>query len=457
MSLLTGESVPVEVGPGDDVAGATVNAGGRLIVRAVKVGKDTALAQIAKLVTDAQSGKAPVQRLADRISGIFVPVVIGVAIATLGFYLGSGEPAKYAFTAAVAVLIIACPCALGLATPTALLVGTGRGAQLGLLIKGPEILESTRKVDTIVLDKTGTVTTGRMSLVDVVAGPSATREELLRVGGAIEDASEHPIAQAISAAARDEVGTLTPVEGFTNREGMGVEGVAAGRAVAAGRPAMFASPADGPLADALRAAAESGRTAVVGAVDGRPAAVFTVADTVKPSSPEAIVRLKRLGLTPVLLTGDNETTARSVAAEIGVDEVIAEVMPAEKAAVIKRLQLQGRTVAMVGDGINDAPALAAADVGIAMSTGTDVAMHAAGVTLMRGDPALVADAIDISRRTYRKIRQNLFWAFVYNVVGIPLAAFGLLSPVIAGAAMAFSSVSVVTNALTLRRWKGAAR
>jgi Cu+-exporting ATPase len=455
MSLLTGESVPVEVGPGDDVAGATVNAGGRLIVRAVKVGKDTALAQIAKLVTDAQSGKAPVQKLADRVASVFVPAVIALAAATLGFWLGTGETATFAFTAAVAVLIIACPCALGLATPVALLVGTGRGAQLGLLIKGPEILESTRRIDTIVLDKTGTVTTGRMSVTDVRTD-GIGRAEALRLIGAVEDASEHPIGRAIAAAAQAE-GPLAPLAGFRNREGMGVEGVAAGRAVAAGRPAMFASPADGPLADALRAAAESGRTAVVGAVDGRPAAVFTVADTVKPSSPEAIASLKRLGLTPVQLTGDNETTARSVAAEIGVDEVIAEVMPAEKAAVIKRLQLQGRTVAMVGDGVNDAPALAQADLGLAIGTGTDVAIEASDLTLVSGDLRAAADAIRLSRATLKTIKENLVWAFGYNVAALPLAAVGLLSPVIAGAAMAFSSVSVVTNALALRRWRGIAR
>ncbi|MCW2990252.1 MAG: copper-translocating P-type ATPase [Solirubrobacterales bacterium] len=447
-SLLTGESVPVEKGVGDAVAGATVNAGGRLVVRATRIGADTALAQIARLVTDAQSGKAPVQRLADRISGVFVPVVIGIAVATLGFYLGAGEPAKYAFTAAVAVLIIACPCALGLATPTALLVGTGRGAQLGLLIKGPEVLESTRRVDTIVLDKTGTVTTGRMSLVDVIAADGATREELLRRGGALEDASEHPIARAVAAAAREELGVLPPVEGFANREGLGVEGVVEGRAVQVGR-----QTAPGALADAKATAEAQGRTAVVVAWDGEARGLLVVADTVKPGSAEAVAALRMLGLRPVLLTGDNRATAQSVAAEVGIDEVVAEVLPAGKADVIRRLQAEGRVVAMVGDGVNDAPALAQADLGLSIGTGTDVAIEASDLTLVSGDLRAAADAIRLSRATLRTIKQNLTWAFGYNVLAIPLAAAGLLNPLIAGAAMGLSSVSVVGNALRLRRFR----
>jgi P-type Cu+ transporter len=444
-SLLTGESVPVEKAPGDAVAGASVNAGGRLIVEATKVGSDTALAQIARLVSEAQTGKAPVQRLADRISGIFVPIVIGLSLATLGFWLGAGEGATFAFTAAVAVLIIACPCALGLATPTALLVGTGRGAQLGLLIKGPEILESTRRVDTIVLDKTGTVTTGKMSLVEV-AGDDA----VLRLAGAVEDASEHPIAQAIARAARERFGTLPAVAGFANREGMGVEGIVEGYAVSVGRPGGTLPQ---PLDAARRAAEAAGRTAVVASVDGEPQAVLVVADSVKPTSAEAVARLKALGLRPVLLTGDNAMTARAVAAEVGIDEVIAEVLPADKADVIKRLQAEGRVVAMVGDGVNDAPALAQADLGLAIGTGTDVAIEASDLTLVSGDLRAAADAIRLSRATLRTIKQNLGWAFGYNVAALPLAAAGLLNPVIAGAAMAFSSVSVVGNALRLRRFR----
>jgi Cu+-exporting ATPase len=454
-SLLTGESVPVEKQPGDEVAGATVNAGGRLIVRATKVGADTALAQIARLVTDAQTGKAPVQRLADRISGVFVPIVIGLSMATLGFWLGAGEDATFAFTAAVAVLIIACPCALGLATPTALLVGTGRGAQLGLLIKGPEILESTRTVDTIVLDKTGTVTTGRMALVDVATAANATRDEVLRIAGGLEDASEHPIAQAIATAARDEVGALPPVDGFTNREGLGVEGVVDGHGVQVGRPSLMAEWAlrmPVPLDEVRIAAERQGRTAVVAAWDGEVRGVLVVADTVKPTSAEAVASLKGLGLRPVLLTGDNEATARAVAAEVGIDEVIAEVLPADKADVVKRLQAEGRVVAMVGDGVNDAPALAQADLGLAIGTGTDVAIEASDLTLVSGDLRAAGDAIRLSRATLRTIKQNLAWAFGYNVAAIPLAAVGLLNPVIAGAAMAFSSVSVVANALRLRRF-----
>jgi Cu+-exporting ATPase len=449
-ALLTGESVPVEKCPGDEVAGATVNAGGRLVVRATKVGADTALAQIARLVTDAQSGKAPVQRLADRISGVFVPVVIGIAAATLGFWIGSGETLEFAFTAAVAVLIIACPCALGLATPTALLVGTGRGAQLGLLIKGPEVLESTRMVDTVVLDKTGTVTTGRMSLVDVVADDRPTA---LRLAGALEDASEHPVARAIASAARDEVGALPQVEEFVNREGLGVEGIVDARRVAVGRPALMRASMPAELDAARRAAEARGRTAVVVEWDGAVRALLVVADTVKPTSREAIARLKALGLRPVLLTGDNEATARAVASEVGIDEVIAEVLPADKADVIRRLQHEGRTVAMVGDGVNDAPALAQADLGLAIGTGTDVAIEASDLTLVSGDLRAGADAIRLSRSTLRTIKQNLGWAFGYNVAAIPLAAAGLLNPLVAGAAMALSSVSVVANALRLRRFR----
>jgi Cu+-exporting ATPase len=454
-AILTGESMPVEKAPGDDVAGATVNAGGRLVVRATRIGSDTALAQIARLVTDAQSGKAPVQRLADRVSSVFVPAIIALSLATLGFWLGAGEGVTFAFTAAVAVLIIACPCALGLATPTALLVGTGRGAQLGLLIKGPEILESTRTVDTIVLDKTGTVTTGRISLVDVAAADGTSPDEVLRLVGAVEDASEHPIAQAIASAARERVGQLPAVEAFTNREGLGVEGVVDGHGVVVGRPPLLADwglHLNGTLGAARAAAEASGRTAIVAAWDGEIRAVLVVADTVKPTSAEAVKSLKDLGLRPVLLTGDNETTARAVAAEVGIDEVIAEVLPSEKADVIRRLQSEGRIVAMVGDGINDAPALAQADLGLAIGTGTDVAIEASDLTLVSGDLRAAPDAIRLSRATLRTIKQNLGWAFGYNVAALPLAAAGFLNPVLAGLAMAFSSVSVVANALRLRRF-----
>jgi P-type Cu+ transporter len=454
MSMLTGEPVPVEVRPGSEVAGATVNAGGRLVVRATKVGADTALAQIARLVEDAQTGKAAVQRLADRISGVFVPVVIALAVATLAFWLGTGEGATFAFTAAVAVLIIACPCALGLATPTALMVGTGRGAQLGLLIKGPEILESTRRIDTIVLDKTGTVTTGRMALVEIATVGGIDRSAALRLGGALENASEHPIAQAVAAAAHAD-GPVPSVEGFANREGLGVEGIVDGHAVVVGRPSLLADRAMRlpPELDAARRAAEArGQTAIAAGWDGRATAVFVVADTVKPTSAEAVARLKALGLRPVLLTGDNATTARTVASEVGIDEVIAEVLPSEKADVIRRLQAHGRVVAMAGDGVNDAPALAQADLGLSIGTGTDVAIEASDLTLVSGDLTAAADAIRLSRATLRTIKQNLGWAFGYNLAAVPLAACGLLNPVVASAAMAFSSISVVANALRLRRF-----
>jgi Cu+-exporting ATPase len=454
-SLLTGESVPVERVPGEEVVGGSVNVGGRLVVRATKVGADTALAQIGKLVADAQAGKAPVQRLADRISGIFVPVVIGISAATLGFWLGAGAGATFAFTAAVAVLIIACPCALGLATPTALLVGSGRGAQLGLLIKGPQVLESTRRVDAIVLDKTGTVTSGEMSLVEIALADGEDRGEALALIGALESASEHPIARAIAAAAAAE-GELAPVESFASRAGLGVEGVVAGHALLAGRPTMLAEtamPLPPELDLARRAAEAQGRTAIAAGWDGSARAVFVVADTVKRSTPEAIASLRGLGLRPILLTGDNEATARAVAAEVGIEEVIAEVLPAEKAAVVRDLQAQGSVVAMAGDGVNDAPALAQADLGLAIGTGTDVAIEASDLTLVSGDLRGAADAIRLSRATLRTIKQNLAWAFGYNVAALPLAAAGLLDPLIAGAAMAFSSVSVVANALRLRRFE----
>ncbi|RKT74574.1 heavy metal translocating P-type ATPase [Saccharothrix variisporea] len=457
-SMLTGESVPVEVGPGDAVVGATVNAGGRLVVRATRIGSDTQLAQMARLVEDAQNGKAEVQRLADRVSGIFVPIVIGLAVGTLAFWLGAGQGTAAAFTAGVAVLIIACPCALGLATPTALLVGTGRGAQLGILIKGPEVLESTRRVDTVVLDKTGTVTTGRMSLV-AIHTDGVDETEVLRLAGALEHASEHPIAKAVATGATERVGELPEVEGFRNLEGLGVQGVVDGHAVIVGRQRLLAEWSvhlDGPLADAKADAEGKGRTAVLVAWDGQARAVLVVADTVKPTSAEAVRELRALGLTPVLLTGDNEAAAKAVAAEVGIDEVIAEVLPKDKVDVVARLQAEGRVVAMVGDGVNDAAALAKADLGLAMGTGTDAAIEASDLTLVRGDLRAAVDAIRLSRRTLATIKGNLFWAFAYNIAALPLAALGLLNPMIAGAAMAFSSVFVVSNSLRLRGFRSTA-
>jgi Cu+-exporting ATPase len=455
-SMLTGESVPVDVAAGDTVTGATVNAGGRLVVEATRIGTDTQLARMAKLVEDAQNGKAEVQRLADRISGIFVPVVILIAVATFGVWLGATGDTVAAFTAAIAVLIIACPCALGLATPTALMVGTGRGAQLGILIKGPEVLESTRRVDTVVLDKTGTVTTGRMTLQDVFTAPGVDEGELLRLAGALEHASEHPIARAIAAGAVEQAGSLPVPENFENVAGLGVQGVVDGHAVLVGREKLLEEwvielPQE--LAEAKAAAEAEGRTAVAVAWDGKARGVLTVADAIKDTSAEAVAELRRLGLTPVLLTGDNRLVAESVARAVGIDEVIAEVLPQDKVDVVKRLQKEGRTVAMVGDGVNDAAALATADLGLAMGTGTDAAIEAGDLTLVRGDLRVAADAIRLSRKTLATIKGNLFWAFGYNIAALPLAALGMLNPMIAGAAMAFSSVFVVTNSLRLRSFK----
>ncbi|MFE0206527.1 heavy metal translocating P-type ATPase [Streptomyces sp. NPDC058985] len=446
-SLLTGESVPADVGVGDAVTGATVNAGGRLVVEATRVGADTQLARMARLVEDAQSGKAEVQRLADRVSGVFVPVVLLIAAATFGGWLGATGDTVAAFTAAVAVLIIACPCALGLATPTALMVGTGRGAQLGILIKGPEVLESTRRVDTVVLDKTGTVTTGRMTLHEVYAAEGTGEEAVLRLAGAVEHASEHPVARAVAAGAEERVGPLPDVADFVNVPGRGVRGRVEGREVAVGRLHDELPP---EVARARDEAESKGRTAVVVGWDGAARGVLAVADAVKETSAEAVAELRRLGLTPVLLTGDHRRVAESVAAAVGIDEVIAEVLPEEKVAVVERLRAEGRTVAMVGDGVNDAAALATANLGLAMGTGTDAAIEAGDLTLVRGDLRVAADAIRLSRRTLATIKGNLVWAFGYNVAALPLAAAGLLNPMIAGAAMAFSSVFVVTNSLRLR-------
>lgn len=457
-SMLTGESVPVEVSVGDPVTGATLNAGGRLVVEARRVGGDTQLARMAKLVEDAQNGKAAAQRLADRISAVFVPVVIALAVGTLGFWLGGGAGWTAAFTAAVAVLIIACPCALGLATPTALMVGTGRGAQLGILIKGPEVLENTRRVDTIVLDKTGTVTTGRMTLLGVRTAEGTHETEALRLAGALEHASEHPVARAVATGAAERVGALPVPEDFVNVPGLGVQGVVDGHAVLVGRERLLAEWAIALPAELeqVRARAEAaGRTAVTVAWDGEARAVLEVADAVRPTSAEAIRRLRALGLTPILLTGDNKAVAESVAAEVGIERVVAEVMPEDKVDVVRRLQQEGRTVAMVGDGVNDAAALAQADLGLAMGTGTDAAIEAGDLTLVRGDLRAAADAIRLSRRTLGTIKGNLFWAFAYNVAALPLAAAGLLNPMIAGAAMAFSSVFVVGNSLRLRGFRPA--
>ena len=460
-SMLTGESVPVEVTVGDEVVGATVNAGGRLIIRATRIGADTQLAQMARLVEDAQNGKAQAQRLADRISGVFVPIVLLLALGTFITWLVIGAGLPMAFTATVSVLIIACPCALGLATPTALMVGTGRGAQLGILIKGPEVLESTRTVDTIVLDKTGTVTTGQMTLTGVVAASGEDADVVRRLAGAVEDASEHPIARAIAAGARVESGSLPDVEDFASTDGLGVQGVVAEGErplVLVGRPQLFESkswsiPAE--LTKALREAQSQGGTAVVVGWDDQARGLVVVSDVVKPTSAQAIAEFQELGLTPVLLTGDNELVARVVAAEVGIgrDFVFADVLPSDKVDVVKRLQAEGKVVAMIGDGVNDAAALAQADLGIAMGTGTDVAIEASDLTLVRGDLRVAGDAIRLARRTLGTIKGNLFWAFAYNVAALPLAAAGLLNPMLAGAAMAFSSVFVVSNSLRLRGFR----
>jgi Cu+-exporting ATPase len=449
-SMLTGEPVPVEVGPGATVTGATMNAGGRLVVRATRVGADTQLAQMARLVEEAQHGKAEAQRLADRISAYFVPAVILLALGTLGVWLAAGAAASAAFTAAVSVLIIACPCALGLATPTALMVGTGRGAQLGILIRGPEVLERTRRIDTVVLDKTGTVTTGRMTLVEVVPAAGEPVDVVRRMAAAVEAASEHPIARAVA-----EGAAPLPVTDFTNVEGLGARGVVDGHDVVVGRPRLLTDAGlavPGELSAAIERAQAAGRTAVLVGWAGRARGVLVVSDVVKPTSAKAVRDLRGLGLEPILLTGDNERSARAVAAEVGIDRVIAEVLPAEKLAVVAGLQAEGRAVAMVGDGVNDAAALAQADLGIAMGTGSDVAIEASDLTVVRGDLRVAADAVRLARRTLATIKGNLFWAFAYNVAALPLAAAGLLNPMIAGAAMALSSAFVVANSLRLRRF-----
>ena len=456
-SMLTGEPMPAEVSTGDIVAGGCVNADGRLVVRATRVGADTQLAQLARLVAEAQAGKAPVQRLADRISAVFVPVVIATAVVTLIAWLAAGQPAGAAFTAAVAVLIIACPCAMGLATPTALLVGTGRGAQLGIVIKGPEVLESTRAVDTIVLDKTGTITTGRMSLADAAAVPGTGADRVLRLAGALEYASEHPVAAAIAAGARERLGDDLPaVTEFASHRGLGVSGVVDGHAVVVGRAGWleteWAQQIPAGLAARAAGAERAGQTAVFAGWDGQVRGVLVVTDTIRPTSAQAITRLRAMGLRPVLLTGDNEGAARTVANAVGIDEVVAGVLPAGKVDAIKHLQDRGRVVAMVGDGVNDAAALAQADLGLAMGTGTDAAIEASDLTVVRGDLLAVPDAILLSRRTLTIIKGNLAWAFGYNIAAIPLAALGFLSPLIAAAAMAFSSVFVVSNSLRLRRF-----
>lgn len=455
-SMLTGESVPVEIRPDDHVIGATVNVGGRIVVRAKRIGTDTELAQMAKLVEEAQAGKTKAQRLADRISAIFVPIVIALSLASLGFWLAADRSAATAFTAAVAVLIIACPCALGLATPTALMVGTGRGAQLGILIKGPEVLESTRRADTIVFDKTGTVTTGEMTLLDVVTAAGERPDQLLRLAGALEAASEHPVAMAIVKAARKRVGELPAVEDFINFEGLGVQGVVEGHDVVVGRERLLAERAQhlpDRLAESIRQAESDGKTAVAIGWNGKARGVVVVADAVRPTSADAIRQLRALGLTPILLTGDNKAAARTISRQVGIDRVIAEVLPRDKVDTVQRLQADGKVVAMVGDGVNDAAALAQADLGLAMGTGTDVAIAASDLTLVRDDLLAVPDAIRLSRKTLSTIKGNLFWAFAYNIAALPLAAAGLLNPMLAGAAMAFSSVFVVTNSLRLRKFR----
>jgi Cu+-exporting ATPase len=450
VALLTGESVPQDVGPGVPVAGATVNTYGRLVVRATRVGSDTQLARMARMVEEAQHGKTQAQRRADRISGVFVPVVIALSAVTLVVWLGAGAGPAAAFTAAVAVLIVACPCALGLATPTALMVGTGRGAQLGILVSGPEVLEATRRIDTVVLDKTGTVTAGELTLVGVVAGEGEDAAVVRRLAGAVEAASEHPIGRAVAGS-----GPHPAVAGFRSVAGRGVRGGVDGHDVLVGRPELLVEAGLAMPDDLVAAVARSraaGRTAVVAGWDGRARGVLEVADTVKDGSPEAVRRLRRLGLEPILLTGDHEQVARAVAAEVGIDRVVAGVLPEGKVAAVRDLQARGRVVAMVGDGVNDAAALATADLGIAMGTGTDAAIAASDLTLVRGDLRVAADAVRLARRTLSTIRGNLFWAFAYNVAALPLAAAGLLTPMVAGAAMALSSVFVVSNSLRLRRF-----